>query len=81
MEGAQVAAAERASVDVGVVLEWLSGVPDGMRTSLQKDLEARRPVELEAISGPNLCGGEAHGIPTPATRELAYRVAARTRGR
>ena len=45
---------------------------------MQKDVEAGRAPELDAIAGPILRGGIQHGIPVPSTDELARLVAART---
>jgi 2-dehydropantoate 2-reductase len=48
-----------------------------MRTSMQKDFEALRPLELDAIAGPIIRSGTAMGIATPATSELVGLVEAR----
>jgi 2-dehydropantoate 2-reductase len=48
--------------------------PATMRTSMQKDVAAGRPPELEAIAGPVIRGGEATGVDVPTTRELADAV-------
>jgi 2-dehydropantoate 2-reductase len=48
-----------------------------IRTSMQKDFEAGRPLELDAIAGPILRGGRRHGISTPLTEELVAHVEAR----
>lgn len=73
-EAVAVAAAEGASLD-GPALEALLGTPLGeMRTSMQKDFEARRPLELDAIAGPIVRGGARHRIATPATAELVRLV-------
>ncbi len=48
-----------------------------MRTSMQKDFDAGRPLELDAIAGPILRGGQRHGIATPTTVELVRLVEAR----
>jgi len=46
-------------------------VPLGeIRTSMQKDFDAGRPLELDAIAGPIVRGGRCHNIATPATEEL-----------
>ena len=79
-EACAVAAAEGATVDAGAMKELLlERMPGNMRTSMQKDIESRRPPELDAIAGPILRVGAAHGIDTPATRELAALVEVRTR--
>jgi ketopantoate reductase len=44
---------------------------------MQKDVEAGRTPELDAIAGPILRGGRRHDIPVPATEELAAAVHAR----
>jgi len=62
-----VAAAEGVDVDPGAVLAFLAGVPDGMRSSMQKDAAAGNPVELDAIGGSVLRAGEAAGVPMPVT--------------
>ena len=45
---------------------------------MQKDVDAGRPPELDAIAGPILRGGERHGIPVPGTGELVRLVEARS---
>jgi 2-dehydropantoate 2-reductase len=42
-----------------------------LRTSMQKDFDAGRRLELDAIAGPVVRGGLQRGIATPATAELA----------
>jgi ketopantoate reductase len=39
-----------------------------MRSSMQKDVESGRTPELDAIAGPILRGGDAHGVQVPVTR-------------
>lgn len=69
-EAVAVGAAEGATLD-GEALESLLGTPLGeMRTSMQKDFDAGRPLELDAIGGPIVRSGVRHGLPTAATEEL-----------
>lgn len=49
----------------------------GMRTSMQKDAAAGRPLELDHIAGPVLREGREHGVPTPVTEKLVAMVRAR----
>jgi 2-dehydropantoate 2-reductase len=49
-------------------------MPPDMRSSMQKDLEARRPLELDAIAGPILRGGRRHRIHVSATEKLVAAV-------
>ncbi|WP_285117346.1 2-dehydropantoate 2-reductase [Leifsonia sp. fls2-241-R2A-40a] len=48
----------------------LRSVPGGMRTSLQEDLAAGAPSELDALGGALIRVGERHGIPTPALSRI-----------
>lgn len=48
----------------------LRSVPGGMRTSLQEDLAAGAPSELDALGGALLRIGEERGIPTPALSRI-----------
>ncbi len=69
-EAVAVGTAEGATLD-GEALESLLGTPLGeMRTSMQKDFEAGRTLELDAIAGPIVRAGGRHGLATPATEEL-----------
>lgn len=75
-EAGAVAIALGATVDVEQVRNVLLGAPPGMRSSMQKDREAGRPIELDAIAGPIIRGGRANGIATPNTDELAAMLGA-----
>jgi 2-dehydropantoate 2-reductase len=70
----RVAAAEGARIDVAALLAQADAAPAEMRSSMQKDVDAGRVPELDAIAGPILRGGARHGIPTPATAELVELV-------
>lgn len=52
------------------VMRVLGSVPGAMRTSLQEDLAAGAPSELDAIGGALLRIGERHGVPTPAIARI-----------
>jgi 2-dehydropantoate 2-reductase len=72
-----VAATQGATLDAGRLREMIGGLPAAMRSSMQKDLAAGLPLEVDAIGGPVVRLGAAEGIPTPATEELMRRVTAR----
>jgi 2-dehydropantoate 2-reductase len=77
-EAAAVALAEGAKLDAPRLRGTLLGFSGGeMRTSMQKDFDAGRPLELDAIGGPIVRGGRRHGIATPATEELVQLIEAR----
>lgn len=58
------------------LVEILHGVPGGMRTSLQEDLAAGAPNELDALGGALLRIGAAHRIPTPAVERIVSALSA-----
>jgi len=76
-ETVAVAQAEGARITAGPLHALATEVPPTMRSSMQKDVAAGRAPELDAIAGPIRRGGAAHGIPVPATDELAQLVATR----
>ncbi len=80
-EAVKVARAEGAPLDEDTTVRALHGFEGSMRSSMQKDVAAARPPELDAIAGPILRGGERHGIAVSATRELAGLVSEAARSR
>src|SRR6266511_3392329 len=77
-EAVAVALAEGAKVAASRLRGALLGFSGGeMRTSMQKDFAAGRPLELDAIAGPVVLGGWRHRIATPATEELVRLIEAR----
>jgi 2-dehydropantoate 2-reductase len=76
-EASAVGAASGARVNGDEVLGMLRGMPATLRSSMQKDVAAGRPPELDAIGGPILRGGRAHGIAVPATEYLVAEIASR----
>ena len=75
-EACAVGVVEGARVAPEPILAALEGLPDGFRSSMQKDVEAGRPPEVAAIAGPILRRGGEHGIDVPATRALVDQVVA-----
>jgi 2-dehydropantoate 2-reductase len=82
-EVAAVAGAAGARVDPAAILGTFDRVPANMKSSMQRDAEANRPTELDAIGGAVLRAGQRYGIDTPVTArlvdELRVREAERTR--
>jgi 2-dehydropantoate 2-reductase len=77
-EAVAIAVAEGAKLDPPKLRQALLGFSGGeMRTSMQKDLDAGRPLELDSIAGPIVRGGRRHRIATPATEELVRFVESR----
>ncbi len=78
-EAVAVGFAEGATLDAEALAGFLSYPLGEMRTSMQKDFAAGRPLELDAIGGPIVRAGRRRGIPTPATEELIRLVERRGR--
>ena len=73
-EAVPVAQAEGARLELAQVMAFLEGVPAQMRSSMQKDREAGRSLEVDAIGGPIVRRGRMHAIPTPITELLVDRL-------
>lgn len=63
-----------AALDPDFILGNVSKLLPQMRSSMQKDVAAGLPPELDAIAGPILRGGKEHGLQTPATRALVDEI-------
>lgn len=70
-----VAQAAGAPVTTETVLSSFDRVPDTMKSSMQRDAEAGRPLEVDAIGGAVLRAGAAHHVATPVTARLVAEVA------
>jgi 2-dehydropantoate 2-reductase len=77
-EVAAVAAAEGVAFDADAAMSRYEQIGD-LRSSMQKDREAGRPLELDAIGGAVLRAARRHGVDAPATQELVDRIARNTR--
>ncbi len=73
-EACVVATSLGANVDAEETVRTLRGFPGSPRSSMQKDVAAGRPPELDAIAGPILRGGAARGIPVPVTAQLVAMI-------
>ncbi len=78
LEACAVAKAQGAEIDVPKLQDTIASLPAPMRSSMQKDLAAGRQLELDAIGGPIVRGGERYGIPVPTTVELMATIRAAT---
>ncbi|MFH9005125.1 ketopantoate reductase family protein [Streptomyces afghaniensis] len=50
--------------------------PPSMKSSMQRDAEAGRPLELDAIGGALLRAAERHGVPAPVTARVVDELSA-----
>jgi 2-dehydropantoate 2-reductase len=69
-EACAVANARVGEVDSSQIQTIFDGLPSGIRSSMQKDLAAGRQLELDAIGGPIVRGGERYGIDVSTTAAL-----------
>jgi 2-dehydropantoate 2-reductase len=76
-EGCAVAAAEGASIDAGDPLGELSAAHPTLGSSMQRDIAAGRPPELDAIPGAVLRAGARHGVECPTIERLVGMIAKR----
>jgi 2-dehydropantoate 2-reductase len=76
-ETVAVANADGASLDAADTLAELDGAHAELGSSMQRDIAAGRPPELDAIAGAVLRAGARHGLRCPTVEWLTRRVAAR----
>jgi 2-dehydropantoate 2-reductase len=76
-EGCAVAAAEGADIPAGDPLGELNAAHDTLGSSMQRDIAAGRPPELDAIPGAVLRAGERHGIECPTIERLVAAIVER----
>jgi 2-dehydropantoate 2-reductase len=77
-EACAVANASGAEIDARQLQATFDNAPPGMRSSMQKDLVAGRQLELDAIGGPIVRGGEHYGIDVSTTVELMAAIGSKT---
>jgi 2-dehydropantoate 2-reductase len=66
----QAARADGVDLDETATVAILEAIPDGMRSSMQKDAAAGRPIELDAIGGTILRAAARAGTDAPVTARL-----------
>jgi 2-dehydropantoate 2-reductase len=69
----EVTAAARADgvgIDADALIAQIESAPPGLRSSMQKDREAGKATEIDAIGGSVLRAAARHGLDAPTTREL-----------
>lgn len=69
-ETAAISAASGAPVDPAEALRRYDAFPPATRSSMQRDAENGRPLELDAIGGALLRAAERHGVPAPVATEV-----------
>jgi 2-dehydropantoate 2-reductase len=80
-EACAVANAGGAGIDAQKIQTLFDSSPPGMRSSMQKDVAAGRQLELDAIGGPIVRGGEHYGIDVSTTVSLMAAIRAKAAAR
>ena len=73
-EACAVATASGTPMDPANFIRFFEGLPPVARSSMQKDVAAGNPPELDGIAGPILRRAQEHGIEVPVTRELVEMI-------
>ncbi len=80
-EACAVAKRSGAEVDPAQIQAIYDGLPSDMRSSMQKDLAGKRQLELDAIGGPIVRGGERYGIDVSTAAALIAVIRAKAANR
>jgi 2-dehydropantoate 2-reductase len=76
-EVVQAARADGVELDEAATVDRIDQIPDGLRSSMQKDAAAGRPIELDAIGGAILRAADRAGTQAPVTARLVADLRAR----
>ncbi len=76
-EVAAVARAEGAPGDATAVVTAFDALPAAMRSSMQRDAESGRPLEVDALGGAVLRAAARHGLEVPVTARLVAQLRSR----
>jgi 2-dehydropantoate 2-reductase len=63
-------------LDADAMIAELDGIRPGLRSSMQKDREAGRPTEIDAIGGAVVRAADRQGLDVPTTRALVDNIEA-----
>jgi len=80
-EARAVAEAFGAQIDPARIQAILDSSPAPMRSSMAKDIDAGRRLELDGIAGPIIRGGAQWEIAVPTTKRLVAMIEERQRAR
>ncbi|MEU6917169.1 ketopantoate reductase family protein [Streptomyces olindensis] len=75
-ETAAISRACGGPADPAQALARYDAFPPQMKSSMQRDAEAGRPLELDAIGGALLRAADHHGVPAPVTARVVSELAA-----
>ncbi|WP_216589111.1 ketopantoate reductase family protein [Streptomyces brasiliscabiei] len=75
-ETAAISTAAGAPVDPAETLRRYDAFPPATKSSMQRDAENGRPLELDAIGGALLRAADRHGVPAPVATEVVTELRA-----
>ena len=78
-EVAKVAQADRVAIDVDKVLALFDAIPETMQSSIQRDAQAGRPIEIEAIGGAVMRSANTHSISLAVIPQLVVQLRAQAK--
>jgi len=70
IEGINVSVAEGVEMNSGTVMAQIDRLPDSLTTSMQRDINAGNPSEIDAIAGAVVRAGKRHSISCPTIEEM-----------
>lgn len=73
-EACAASTASGSAMDANETIALFDKISGGARSSMQKDVAAGNPPELDAIAGPILRAAAAHGFAAPATQNLVEMI-------
>ena len=73
-DGVAVANACGVPMTVDAQMRVIDSLPEALTTSMQRDIAAHRPSELDAIAGAVVRAGRTHGLACPTLEELIRRI-------
>lgn len=79
-ETAAISQACGGPADPAQALARYDAFPPSMKSSMQRDAEAGRPLELQAIGGALLRAAERHGVPAPVAARVVGELTERSGG-
>jgi len=70
IEGIDVSYAEGVEMNSETVMAQIDRLPDGLTTSMQRDINAGNTSEIDAVAGAVVRAGKRHGISCPTIEEM-----------
>lgn len=79
-EGASIAAKDGVTIDPIAEMKKIDSMPETLGTSMQRDVLAGRPSEIDAIAGAVVRTGEKYGLNSPVIKSMIEMIESRENG-